>query len=65
MGEYTWHYPQLRKPEFHSLDMDPEQARYRVPGRATERAALYELGYFDVVIASGLNEQVGCERILE
>lgn len=75
MGEYTWHYPRLLKPEFHSLDMDPEQARYGVPGRhltgsATEMAALYEPGYFDVVIANGLigyglNEQAGYERMLE
>ena len=33
MHYYTWHYPRLLKMEFHSLDMDPEQAIYGPPGR--------------------------------
>ncbi|MFY1853738.1 class I SAM-dependent methyltransferase [Achromobacter xylosoxidans] len=74
VGEYTWHYPRLLKLDFHSLDMDPEQARYGAPGRhltgsATEMAAFYEPGFFDVVVANGLigyglNEQSGYERML-
>lgn len=75
MGEYTWHYPRLLRPDFYSLDMDPAQAMYGAPGRhltgsATEMATFYDAGFFDVVVANGLigyglNDQAGYERMLQ
>lgn len=75
MHEYTWHYPRLLKMDFHSLDMDPEQAVYGPAGRhtigsATNMSAFYPEASFDVVVANGLigwglNERADFERLME
>ena len=61
--------------EFHSLDMDPEQAIYGPPGRhvigsVTDMSGYYDEASFDVVISNGvigwgLNERIGFERMME
>lgn len=75
MHYYTWHYPRLLKMEFHSLDMDPEQAIYGPPGRhvigsVTDMSGYYDEASFDVVISNGvigwgLNERIGFEQMME
>ncbi|WP_256943263.1 class I SAM-dependent methyltransferase [Achromobacter xylosoxidans] len=75
MHEYTWHYPRLLKMEFHSLDMDPEQAIYGPTGRhtigsATNMSEFYAEASFDVVVANGvigwgLNKRADFERLME
>ena len=45
--------------EFHSLDMDPEQAIYGPPGRhvigsVTDMSGYYDEASFDVVISNGV-----------
>ena len=51
--------PRLLKMEFHSLDMDPEQAIYGPPGRhvigsVTDMSGYYDEASFDVVISNGV-----------
>ncbi|MGB3432434.1 class I SAM-dependent methyltransferase [Achromobacter sp.] len=75
MHEYTWHYPRLLNMDFHSLDMDPEQAVYGPAGKhtigsATDMSAFYAEASFDVVVVNGvigwgLNERADFERLLQ
>jgi len=59
IDRYNWHYPRLLRAKFHSIDLNPRNARYgsrktHTTGSATELTRYYPNNRFDVVIANGL-----------
>lgn len=59
LDKHNWHYPRLLDLEFHTIDLDPRNARYarkglHTVGTATQLGEYYKPASFDVVIANGM-----------